>query len=137
MTLRLVRFAKTSDGVIGRIGRFYTLEEEDQGNRPRVSCIPAGTYTCRRARYHKGGYDTFEVTNVPARQHILFHKGNTEEDTEGCILIGSRLGVLPVRDEDTGERAYKLAVLDSARAFERWMDSLSGVDSFTLEVVEV
>src|SRR5690606_32106180 len=49
VTLTLTRFASTPDGVLGRLGPWCTLEEEALGNRPNVSCIPAGTYLCRRS----------------------------------------------------------------------------------------
>ena len=136
MTLKLTRFAETPDGVLGRLGPFYTLEEENLRNRPNVSCIPAGVYRCVRTRYHAGGYDTYEVTGVPGRSRILIHAGNTEEDTEGCILVGMRLGVLTVRDEDGGGMRPKLAVLDSRRALEALMARLAGVPEFTLVIEE-
>ena len=99
-SLTLTRFAKTRDGILGRLGPWVTLEEEDRGNQRNISAIPPGAYVCRRSRYHAGGYDTYEVTDVPGRSRILFHIGNTEEDTAGCILLGERLGVLPLADED-------------------------------------
>lgn len=136
MTLTLTRFASTPDGVLGRLGPWCTLEEEALGNRPNVSCIPAGTYLCRRSRYHAGGYDTFEITGVPNRSRILFHIGNTEEDTAGCILVGKRFGVLVRTDEDTGRKAPKLAVLDSRTAFREFMERLDGVSEFMLQITE-
>ena len=57
---------------------------------------------------------------------ILFHRGNTHRDTEGCVLIGSTRGTLH------GEPA----VLGSRKAFADFMDSLDGVDEFTLIVTE-
>jgi hypothetical protein len=132
--LTLIRFAYTADGTLGRLGPFCTLEEEWQDNRPNVSCIPTGTYRCARRFYHRGGYWTFEVIGVPGRSAILFHAGNTEEATAGCILLGRRFGVLVTRDEDTGRRVPKLAVLDSRAAFSEWFASLAGVDEFTLHV---
>ena len=131
----LRRWAKTPDGTLGRLDAardLHTMEEEDQGNRQNVSRIPAGCYTCVRRWYIRGGYETFEVTNVPGRTDILFHVGGTEEDTAGCILIGSRVGLLEVIDEDSGEKKYKLAVRDSRKAFKRFMDSLRGLDAFEL-----
>lgn len=131
----LRRWAKTPDGTLGRLDvttGLHTLEEEDRNNLRNVSRIPAGRYTCVRAWFVRGGYETFEVLNVSGRSNILFHKGNTEEDTEGCILLGSRVGLLEVTDEDSGELEYKLAVLDSRNAFKRFMNSLREVNSFEL-----
>jgi hypothetical protein len=132
--LNLYRSHRTTDGVFGRLGPWTTVEEEDLANRQNVSCIPAGAYVCLRDFFRRGGYETFEVTGVEGRERILFHRGNTEEDSDGCILIASRLGVLEVTDEDHHRTVHKLAGLASRDAFEAFMLSLEGVDEFLLIV---
>ncbi len=132
----LVRFGPTPDGTLGRLGPWAALEEEDQGNRRNVSSIPTGTYVCRRTMYNRGGYETFEVTGVEGRSRILFHVLNTEEDTDGCIGLGMRFGVLEVIDEDSGIMTHKLAVLRSRDAFNAFMVSLDGVEEFALVVTD-
>ena len=133
--LTLTRFASTMDGVFGRLGPWVTVEEEWKNNLPRISCIPAGTYRCVRSTFHRGGYETFEVMDVPGRSLIKFHRANTEEDLLGCIGLGVGLGVLEVVDEDSGARVPKLAALSSRGAFRAWMASMEGVDEFELHVV--
>lgn len=123
----LARWAHTEHGILGRLGRWHTLENPWRGNRPNVSAIPPGVYTCRRSYYHRGGYPAFEITGVPGRSHILIHVGNTTDDTQGCPLIGSRVGVLGGR----------LAVLASKAAFDEFMAELDGVDEFILGVIDV
>jgi hypothetical protein len=49
--------------------------------------IPVGTWPCKRTVYLRGGYQTFEVF-VPGHTRLLFHRGNVETDSEGCILVG-------------------------------------------------
>jgi hypothetical protein len=89
----------------------YTLEDAWQGNRVRLSCIPDGTYRCRPRRFNAGdggkGYPAIEITGVPGRSLILFHRGNTAVDVTGCIVVGSELGTI----------AADLAVLKSAEAW--------------------
>lgn len=96
--LVLVRFAYTDMGVFGRVmvdGQvLYTVERPWLQNLPRVSCIPEGSYHCEPRFYNRGGYDAVEVTGVPARTHILFHRGNTMHDLAGCIAVTARLGTL-------------------------------------------
>lgn len=72
--------------------QIHTLEDRWRQNAQRVSCIPAGTY---RAVPH-GWKPTdpvkfkrvWRLLNVPGRDAILIHAGNTDADTLGCILVG-------------------------------------------------
>lgn len=141
MKLTLRRNPPTSDGVFGKLhvpghGALVTLEEDWHDNQRRVSSIPAGTYTLRRYRSPKRGYDVFMLVGVPGRSAIEIHSGNTEEDTEGCILLGLRYGVLSVRDEDQpgGPEGLKRAVLDSQRAFKRFMHWMAGINEAEITV---
>lgn len=137
-TLILTRTEQSPDGTFGTLvlsnQEWCTCEDDWLNNVPRTSCIPAGTYTLVRSIWHKHGIETFEVTGVPGRSRILIHYGNTEEDVEGCILVGNRIGELVVkRDEDTGElNKRKQAVVDSRNAFSRLMASLGSEDTHTL-----
>ena len=99
----------------------YTLELPWKDNIPQESCIPEGTYKVipHNSDAHPG---TWEITNVPGRSAILLHTGNTVDDTEGCVIVGSPVGSLN----------GKPAVLHS---FET-METLRGLlpDCFTLEI---
>lgn len=132
----LTRFAPTQDGVFGRLGKYVTVEEEDRNNAPRISCIPTDSYPCVRSTFHRGGYPTFEVMDVPERELIKFHVANSEEDLLGCIGLGLKLGVLRVRDEDSMEMVHKLAVKSSRSAFNAWMEEMEGVDEFMLHIMD-
>lgn len=122
-----------------------TLEEEWLDNETNISCIPNGTYLCRRTVYHKKqrnrdpwwsqfDYQTFEITGVDGRDRLLFHIGNTEEDTQGCVILGTDAGQFEVEDEEGGGRMVKRGVAHSKTAFKMFMDALRGIDEFTLVV---
>jgi hypothetical protein len=126
---KLIRVAEYNDATQGVFlidGKpwFLTLEEPWRNNQPRISCIPTGIYEVKRRRSPNFG-NTFEVTNVPGRSHILFHPGNTTNDTQGCILFGYRYGELEGR----------AAVLESRRAFAAFMVQALKFDEFQLEIV--
>lgn len=131
--LILTRFVDTGHETLGRLGfenepvRWCTLEEPWNGNAREHSCIPVGEYLCRPRRFYHGGYDTFEITNVPDREYILIHRGNTVHDTEGCVLLGLTVGLLGPR----------LAVLNSKAAHTDFMERLQDVESFNLTIREV
>jgi len=94
--LILTRFAYTDMGTFGKITvngqTLYTVERPWLNNAPTISCIPKGTYDCKPRWYNRGDYPAVEVTNVTKRTHILFHIGNTMNDSAGCILVNFRLG---------------------------------------------
>ena len=65
----------------------YTLEKPWKDNQRNISCIPHGVYKIRD--YTSLKYKSvFEICNVPNRSKILFHVGNYENETQGCILPG-------------------------------------------------
>ena len=138
MELILKRVLFTDDGVTGvlvfgnrEICR--TLEEEWKFNEKNLSCIPAGTYLCKRVKTPKHG-ETFEVMEVPGRSAILFHSGKTEINTLGCILLGMEVGEINAQDDDTGIVEKQLAILKSKEAFEKFMAVLDGKASFLLTI---
>ena len=126
MTLKRVLF--TDDGTQGVLitdGRlkFLTLEPEWKNNARGISCIPEGQYLCKRVDTPKHSI-TFEVMQVPGRDSILIHSGNTEADTEGCILLGM----------EAGEVDGKRAVLRSKEAFEKFLKLTNDKQTFMLSV---
>jgi hypothetical protein len=140
VVLRLRRTERTADGVFGTLAGpgfvLHTMEDDWRGNKPRVSCIPAGVYPLRRTIYYRHGYETFEIANVPGRSRILIHPANTEEDVEGCVGVGLRRGFLRVPvDEDTGAlRPMKRAVVASRDAFRLFMSKMIDHDAASITV---
>ena len=68
-----------------------TLENSWQDNQRNVSCIPEGVYPVRLRLPRESAtrdYLHLLVQEVPNRDWILFHRGNTAKDTSGCILVG-------------------------------------------------
>lgn len=100
-----------------------TMELPWVHNEPNISCIPAGMYICERTNSPKYG-ETFEVKDVLGRTYILFHWGNFNDNTKGCILLGEQFDFL------NGE----FAILTSKGAFKQFMDTLEGVDEFRLDL---
>lgn len=111
-----------------------TLEDAWRNNERGVSCIPAGTYICKRFESVRFG-STFLVTNVPGRDSILFHAGTSHKDTRGCILLGRAFMVM----EGEARLAYgKIALsVDGRSALEICRDIVSDTDQFTLVIADV
>jgi len=70
-----------------------SLEDPWRNNEQNVSCIPSGEYIARRFDSPTHGM-TFQIMDVPGRTLILFHRGNTHINTEGCVLIGEKFHFL-------------------------------------------
>ena len=96
INLLLIRDTFTKKSVIGELflngERFCdTLELPYKDNQRSVSCIPAGQYKVRLRLPRESAtrdYIHLLVQDVPNRDYILFHRGNSAKDTRGCILVG-------------------------------------------------
>ena len=131
MTLTLKRIGRNDHATFGVLLNgtapfAVTLEPPWKNNEPNVSCIPSGTYACRRVDSPRFG-DTFEITGVPGRDYILFHGGNTSKDTLGCVLIGESFD--PVNGVD--------GIANSRQGFIQLKALLAGQDQFTLTILDL
>mgnify|MGYP003659307199 FL=1 len=109
MKLEVLRFSSDSDSTLGVLfdttneRKFLCFTLEDEFREIKISGetrIPAGTYnvTLRteggfNQRYNdKFGTDFNKgmlwVRDVPGFEYILIHIGNTDDNTEGCLLVG-------------------------------------------------
>lgn len=86
-------------------GKFfaYTLEDtdrhiEDGGTKIySKTAIPLGTYNVVITKSNRFKRNLPELMNVPQFTAIRIHGGNTEANTEGCILIGEELTSTGIR----------------------------------------
>ena len=96
VNLLILRDTFTDESTLGELflngERFCdTLELPYRDNQRGVSCIPIGEYSVRfRYPRESGSRDYLHllVKDVPNRDYILFHRGNSAKDTRGCILVG-------------------------------------------------
>ena len=70
------------------------------------TCIPFGTYKVIINMSPKYGRLMPRLLNVPHFDGILIHSGNTEQDSEGCILVGKRSGQKVINSRDTFNRLF-------------------------------
>ena len=132
MNLTLQRLSESADGPTfgtitndadGSVMVPATLELPWLDNQHNVSRIPAGVYPAFRFQSPHIGYELFQLANVPDRVGIDIHIGNTMKDTLGCVLVG---------ETQEGD-----AITESRKAFGLFMGMLTGIDKFTLTVVDI
>lgn len=143
MDLKLKRVFYEADGIVSNVFDpqskhvMTTLEHAYPSGLPEYKWlpkVPPGVYTCKRGTHalHDGKqFETFEVMGVAGHAGILFHHGNWNRDSEGCILTGDALTEAP--DPEDGGHAHDL-VTNTNAAFSRFMEAQDGCDSFTLTV---
>lgn len=102
MRLTLVRTWFLPHCVIGALAvdgdaECFALEDKDREipnepvqswKVPGCTAIPRGVYQVVITRSKRFAYDTPLLLGVPGFDGIRIHKGNTAQDTEGCILVG-------------------------------------------------
>jgi len=103
VNLLIIRDTFSEFSTIGKLfinGELFcdTLENPYINNERNISCIPEGEYKVRLRLARESAtrdYLHLLVQDVPNRDWILFHRGNTAKDTSGCILVGNG------REQDT------------------------------------
>lgn len=99
MKLRLVRRFKGETYTIGSLSvngeKFCdTLEDRvrdlagGEAKVPGETAIPEGRYKVIVNRSPKFGRDLPRLLDVPQFEGVLIHRGNSAEDSAGCILVG-------------------------------------------------
>jgi len=124
---RLPRLEMSDQGALGVLmfneHCFCCTLEPDKEDPDRLY-IPQGVYTCKR--FHgKKWPNTFEIL-VKGHTAVLFHAGNVEADSTGCILLGSSFGNLK------GQRA----VLNSGATFKKFLDITANYNTFPLLITD-
>ena len=100
----------------------YTLEDEVREVKVYgETAIPEGTYPIEfrneggfhqrySARYKNAHYGMLEIKDIPNFKWVLFHSGNTDENSAGCILVGDTQQDLDVSKDGfigSSRNAYK------------------------------
>ena len=106
MKLTLIRKYKLPTYTIGKLyidGEYFcdTLEDKDRGltdgmtvseiskiKIKKETAIPTGTYKVTITYSNRFKKNMPLINNVKGFEGIRIHSGNTDKDTEGCILVG-------------------------------------------------
>lgn len=103
MNLTLMRWKSSEHATIGTLlndgaSMCYTLEDVvreipgqpvDAWKVKGETAIPAGRYRVTITPSQRFGRDLPLLHDVPGFDGVRIHTGNTDKDTEGCILVGT------------------------------------------------
>lgn len=126
MKLKLKRIHKTENSTIGELfidGVFecYTLEDKEREIKIKSeTAIPKGVYKVIITRSNRFKVDLPLLVNVSNFEGIRIHAGNTNHDTEGCILVGQ------TRSKDF--------IGSSRKAFAKLFAKLKKAENITIEI---
>ncbi len=129
ITLKLNRREYRDDGIFSELTNAHgdILAHTVEHSYKNLPKLYVGTFKCKRGTHqlHTGPkFETFEITGVNGHTNILFHKGNWQSDSEGCVLLG----------EGIAHSSKGQMVTNSTVTFKHFMSLLDGVDEFTLVV---
>lgn len=136
MKLRLVRRFKGDTYTIGSLSvngeKFCdTLEDRvrnlagGEAKVPGETAIPEGRYKVIVNRSPKFGRDLPRLLDVPMFEGVLIHRGNTDEDSAGCILVGEN----KVKGKVINSTPYEERLVALCKA------ALAGGETIEIEVV--
>ena len=132
MELKLKRIARKPTYTIGKMyinGEYFcdTIEDVDRGLKQtddlnKISsvkvkgqtAIPVGKYLVTKTFSTRFKRNMYLLNNVPGFAGIRIHAGNTDKDTEGCLILGKNKAVGKV-----------LESRDTVNAFEKVLDKVT------------
>jgi|SRR6185312_7618657 len=131
-----IQLKRTDSNIFGIFGElldsdnnklFVTLEHAYYNpDKTYFAKIPVGKWKCVRGKHRLDGmlnhFETFEITGIPSHSGLLFHWGNYNCDSEGCILLGDKIA----------QNGAEKMITNSKISFNKFMELQHGVDEFWL-----
>jgi len=116
--IKVERFIFKPDWTISKVyvdGKLFCYAVEDEIRSVKVkgeTAIPKGVYPLgtRWSPKFSGAYnhEMIWVKDVPNFEFILIHWGNTDDDTDGCLIVGDKIGVVKGQEGVLNSRATYL-----------------------------
>jgi len=135
MKLTLKRYQTLNGTTLGRLFNgstfiCFTLEDQVRINEPKVhgsTAIPAGVYQVTVTQSPRFGRLLPLLNNVPNFEGVRIHPGNTQRDTEGCILPGDTVS-------SDGQSIYNSRIA-FGKLFDIINKALNQKDTVSIEIV--
>lgn len=126
MLITVKRLYKTENSTIGELlvdGVFecFTLEDKERDVKIKgETAIPKGTYKVIINESNRFKRQLPLLLNVPNFEGVRIHSGNSNHDTEGCILVG--------------QSRHKNYIGQSRKAFEKLFKKMQKAKDITINI---
>ena len=145
MILNLIRYnhdKKSTQGILMLNGKFFCHTVEDEHRCEKVNGqtrIPEGNYPVEqrledtsltkkyKAKFNWFDYH-FEIKDIPNFKWVYIHIGNSELDTEGCLLVGDTA----INDPDNISSRIGNSTIAYKRLYMAMKKAVSNNESITL-----
>lgn len=100
MVIQVIREKPINGAIRSKIyldGSFFAYGLENEN-----FAFPVGRYNVSGKRSEKFGENKIYL-DVPGRSGIMFHGGNTKEDTKGCLLVGANRNGATISGDKSNE----------------------------------
>jgi hypothetical protein len=88
---------------------------------PKLTAIPPGRYRLVMDRSQRFGRVMLHVLDVPGFVGIRIHAGNTDVDTEGCLILGSGRGPNIVYDSKRAVFGFERTIETALKRAPVWI----------------
>lgn len=103
------------------LNRDGDLNDKGEAKVYAQTAIPFGTYVVTVTRSPKFGRDLPRLLTVPHFDGILIHRGNTAEDSAGCIIVGEN----KIKGKVINSAQYELGLTSALKEAIRKGESIS------------
>lgn len=101
----------TIEDVDRKLNQNMSATEIQRNKVAAETAIPTGTYAMRVTMSPKFKRELVEIQNVPGFSGIRVHRGNTEKDSAGCLIVGENTS----KGRVTNSTKYELQITEMVK----------------------
>lgn len=127
MIIKVSRYDRNDKRCIGRLTmpgfECYTLEDAEREVKiPHKTAIPTGKYEVVVSYSNRFKKMLPLLVNVPNFEGVRIHSGNTEQDTEGCILIGMNRSFDSITESRSAMAKFMPILMKALKVEKVWVE---------------
>lgn len=120
-----VKFCDTLEDKVRDLNHDGDLDDQGEGKVYGQTAIPYGTYKIELSMSPHFKRELPRLVGVKGFEGVLIHRGNTADDSSGCILVGEN----KVKGKVINSTSYELRLVNVIR------DAITNGESVEIEIV--